>query len=129
MSIVVALLLAPAPVAEAITFPKAFHGVWDTDAEACAGSHNDGRITIKSKEVVYWESGGVPTGIVTAGERDIRVTLAMSGEGEEWKSHTRFVIDQSGTTLFSEQLPQAGEEYSSSKWFYTRCPSSTKFRP
>ncbi len=129
MSIVVALLLAPAPVAEPVVFPKAFHGIWDASAEACAGSHNDGRITIGSKEVVYWESGGVPTEIVTAGERDIRVTLAMSGEGEEWKSQTRFVIDQSGTTLFSEQLPQAGEEYSSGKWFHTRCPSSTKFRP
>ncbi len=128
MSIVVALLLAPAPVVEPAAFPKAFHGVWDTDAEACAGPHDDGRISIGPKEVVYWESGGVPTEISMAGERDIRVTLAMSGEGEEWKSHTRFVIDQSGTTLFSEQLPQAGEESSSAKWFHTRCPSSTKFR-
>jgi len=128
MSIVVALLLATAPVSEPVVFPKAFHGVWDVDAEACAGSHDDWRITIGPKGVAYWESGGVPTEIFTAGERDIRVTLAMSGEEQEWKSQTRFVMDRSGTRLFSEQLPLAGEGHSSAKWFYTRCPSSTKSR-
>ena len=126
MSMFVALLLAAAPAAEPVTFPKAFQGVWDGDAKACAGPHSDGRITIKSKEIVYWESGGTPTEILSASKRDIRMTLAMSGEGEDWKSQTRFVVDQSGTKLFSEELPRDGEPYYSTKWFYTKCPSSAK---
>jgi len=126
MSVLMALLLMQAGQTNIpLAFPPAFHGVWDADAEACSGGHSDMRIKIDANGIGYWESEGKPVEIFTAGENDILVALAMLGEEQKWRSHTRFVLDRSGERMFAEAIPQAGEDYFKTIWFYQRCPDGT----
>jgi hypothetical protein len=125
LSLMAPFVLAAAASGKPHAFPEPFWGVWDASAEACARDHSDVRIRIDESSIEYWESGGTPVELFHAGERDILVTLAMSGEGETWLSRKRFVLDDRGPRMFAEALPQVGEDYYKTVWFYHRCPQDT----
>ncbi|MCA1748113.1 MAG: hypothetical protein ABR601_00380 [Parasphingopyxis sp.] len=68
----------------------------------------------------------MPIELFGADDRDVHVKLGMSGEGESWESRTRFVLSADGDQLFAEALPQVGEDYFKTIWFYHRCPADTR---
>ena len=109
----------------AVGFPQAFHGIWDESPQACAGQTSTIRIAISEKRISYWESEGTPTELFSAGSKDVRVSLKMLGEGEEWQSQNRFVANEAGDLLFVEALPMRDKPYFKTVWFYHRCPDDT----
>ena len=119
------LVVAAAGSAAQPKVPEPFRGVWDASAAACAGAHSNLRIRIGDTSIAYWESDGLATAVSLVGTDEMRVTWAMSGEGERWTSQTRFVIASSADRMFAESLPQGGQEFIPVAWFYERCPDGT----
>ncbi|MBC2776185.1 hypothetical protein [Parasphingopyxis marina] len=125
MTAAILILQSGSSAAPALPLPEAFQGIWDVSAQACEAPISDMRIEIDEEGIAYWESDGRPIEIFSAGEQDILVTFAMSGEGETWRAQKRFVLDRTGERLFAETMPQPGEPFYKTIWFYHRCPVGT----
>ncbi len=120
------LLIAAADATTAPAFPAQFQGVWDLSAEACEADTSDIRIRIDQSTIAYWESDGTVTSATLFNDSDIHVTLAMSGEGEEWVSQMRFVLAFDGKHMFAESLAHSEEDLPPTYWVYRRCPKNTQ---
>lgn len=91
---------APPPsspqVAQAI--PAAFQGVWDSDEGNCVVTSIT-RMEIAPQQVNFYESRGDVTRVEIDTPDRIVVSLAMEGEGQQWRMARMFTLDEGGTRM------------------------------
>jgi hypothetical protein len=87
----------PAPVTADIV-PADYLGAWDYVEGTCDPA-SDLRVEIGPRSMQFYESYGEITRIVVESPRDIVVSLAMEGEGEQWQMKRRFTLSDDGNTL------------------------------
>ena len=75
--------------------PERFRGVWDADGGTC-DPYSDMRLEIEADQVLFYESGGQVRSLQIEGD-SMRLDLAMSGEGETWRSLLQFTLRDDGT--------------------------------
>ena len=98
------------------TIPTRFHGVWDYVDGTCQ-PESDLRMEISGDRIVFYESVGEVTDVVSETNGDRIVTLAMSGEGETWVSKLRLQMDSRKMRMVV--LPENDDESSASDRQYS----------
>lgn len=95
---------APAPArpasgpSRADSIPAAFHGVFDSSAQAC-GRPGDGRLTVTAVELRFHESIGSVRSVIAQSPGLIRVEADYQGEGEQWRNSHALRLSGDGSKL------------------------------
>lgn len=92
---------APSPtpdIEQPQPIPADYHGVWDHVDGSCA-PESDLRMEISADKIVFYESVGTVTSLISEPNGDRIVTLAMSGEGETWTETLRLQMDSTATRM------------------------------
>lgn len=94
---------APAATAPATTpgsvVPLAFRGAWNLQPGDCQGGTGDGRLTISSRGLEFYESHGEVISTEVTGDR-LLVQARMTGEGETWEETYSFRLSPDGGSLW-----------------------------
>lgn len=86
------------PMASRDAIPASFRGVWDI-ADGTCNPASDLRMDIRDDEIEFYESLGKVTSVEVESPDAIVVSLAMSGEGENWEVTSRYVLSEGGEVL------------------------------
>ncbi|MEL7505390.1 MAG: hypothetical protein AAFN18_23315 [Cyanobacteria bacterium J06554_6] len=92
-------------VAQQPQIPLQFQGEWDASLEGCAAPYSDGRLTITSNRLEFWESSGPVQSVVMQGDRQITVTTELSSEGSTFTDTKTFHLSDDGSVL---TMPETG---------------------
>lgn len=81
--------------------PPAFLGRWGLVPADCTsmGGDNKGLMTVESDRLTFYESRASVAKISTTSATEVQVTLAFSGEGQEWTQDTPLVLEDNGNGL------------------------------
>ena len=80
--------------------PARFIGAWDYVEGTCAAA-SDARMEIARDVFTFYESVGEVTDVEVENPNTVVVTLAMSGEGENWEQRTRFTLTTGANRLIA----------------------------
>jgi hypothetical protein len=78
--------------------PKQFRGSWAGNRAQC-GKDSESSLTVYGNRVRFYESRGYVQWVKKISDVEIEVELALSGEGQEWRSTRRFRLSDNGRTL------------------------------
>ncbi|PZD75316.1 hypothetical protein C1752_00385 [Acaryochloris thomasi RCC1774] len=79
--------------------PKQFQGEWNADLAQCGSEGSDGRLEIKAKQVLFYESSGPIQDITSDGDRNLTGTVELSGEGETWQTELELQLSEDKSAL------------------------------
>ncbi len=97
--------------------PMIFQGQWASDINNCNIDHIY-NLTINSRSVGYWESGGSAISVVTRNEDELAVIVDFAGEGDEWIGFVHFHISSDGSNL-----KDISDPYSKTQLVRHKCPA------
>lgn len=78
--------------------PAPFHGRWAPSEAACKTA-KETPFSIAPDVVNFYESHGKVQAIETTSDKDIKVTFAMTGEGDSWTKQNHLVLSENGANL------------------------------
>jgi hypothetical protein len=112
----------PSPVA---AIPAAFRGRWGINAADCDPARDDtkGLMTVTADTFRFWESRGKLADARMESATTLVANLSFTGEGQNWREPTRFVLQDDGRTLIRDSAGdgQGGGQVGTAR--YTRCPA------
>lgn len=81
--------------------PPSFHGRWGLVAADCTSTAGDnkGLMTVEADRLSFYESRASVSRIEALSPTELKVSLAFSGEGQEWTQDTPLVLEQNGNVL------------------------------
>ena len=91
------LAFYPGKVIALDSVPSGFTGIWDFHDSDCS-PNSQLRFEV-GENFTFYESQGQTRSVRQVAPDAIIVTLAMSGEGENWEETTRLTLDPGGQTL------------------------------
>ena len=103
----------PTAPATTSTIPVEYYGVWGVPGDAGCEDDSDSRMQVHAQKLTFWESEGVVSGVTSATNGGIDVTVDMSGEGDTWSA--KYNLRLSGASLLVS-------EDGASPLDRTRCP-------
>ena len=86
------------------TVPVQFQGKWAASQAQC-GVPSESRLAIYPDRVDFYESRGRVLAVKVVSDREIELELELSGEGQVWRSTTRFGISADGRSLTDLTTP------------------------
>jgi len=99
MWIAFALSLAVTSLAQGqATVPNGFRGKWTGSRNKC-GVPSEGSLAIYADRIDFYESRGRVLAVKAISEREVEVTLELSGEGHVWRRMVRFRLSEDGRSL------------------------------
>lgn len=95
--------LAAAFVLSLVAFPVCAEDiVLDQSAESCGNEYSDGRVTLSEGVISFYESSCEITAETATAEGARDLSLACSGEGEEWSHSLRIEETATGYRMTSD---------------------------
>ena len=81
--------------------PAPFLGAWGASPAACAAPRDldDLALQIDPARVRFHENSGAVVAVIVRGEREISLTLSLSGEGEDWVQAFEYRLSADRMTL------------------------------
>ncbi|MEO0376863.1 MAG: hypothetical protein AAF329_20030 [Cyanobacteria bacterium P01_A01_bin.17] len=79
--------------------PEQFQGEWNSNLAQCGFQGSDGRLEIKAKQIMFYESSGPIQDITSDGDRKLTGKVELSGEGETWQTELELQLSEDQSAL------------------------------
>ena len=107
--------------ADTLQIPRAYWGVYASQASACGQAGDDGRLVITATKLTFGESSATLKELIEQPGGGLVVMAEFAGEGERWSSMRAFQLADGGATL-TMQSP-AADDGPQSGMRRVRCPA------
>ncbi|MDY6937347.1 MAG: hypothetical protein SWY16_06745 [Cyanobacteriota bacterium] len=89
----------PSTNAVVAEIPVQFQGTWDAGVEPCSMPYSDGRMSMESDYITFYESSGPVTEVVIHTESKITIYSELFGEGEYYTNVRTLELSDDGSFL------------------------------
>lgn len=97
--------VAPVMAQGQATIPDGFRGTWAGSHDKC-GVPSEGRLTVYADRIGFYESRGRVLAVKVISEREVEVSLELSGEGQVWRRTVRYRLSEDGRSMTDVTEPK-----------------------